>query len=73
MKLYNIYRTLHLAAVLLVIASCSKDAPMPPADTEQGQPIAISITDNGYASDTRGAADAPDTRTMMLDYSSVFT
>lgn len=73
MKLYNIYRTLHLAAVLLVVSSCSKDAPMPPADTEQGQPIAISITDNGYASDTRGAADAPDTRTMMLDYSSVFT
>lgn len=53
MKLYDIYRTLNLAAILLAVASCSKDAPVAPAGTEQGRPIAITITDGGYASDTR--------------------
>lgn len=53
MKLYDIYRTLHLAAILLAVASCSKDAPVSPAGTEPERPIAITITDGGYASDTR--------------------
>lgn len=64
MKLYDIYRTLNLAAVLLAVASCSKDAPVSPAGTEPERPIAITITDGGYASDTRS---------MENGYSTEFT
>lgn len=32
MKLYDIYRTLHLAAVLLAVASCSKEEPVSAAE-----------------------------------------
>ena len=60
MKTYKIlYRSLHLAGLLLVIASCGKDEAVMPAGAEVGQALTISIIDSGHAS-----AEGPATRTV---------
>ena len=75
MKLYNIYSILYWTAILLAIASCSKDEQVSPADTEPGQLGFISITDEGYASvsDVHNVANASTTRSVDNGYTTEFT
>lgn len=69
MKTYNIlYRSLHLAGLLLVIASCGKDEAVMPAGAEVGQSLTISIIDSGHAS-----AEGPATRTVEDGYTTKFS
>ena len=69
MKTYNIlYRSLHLAGLLLVIASCGKDEAVSPAGAESGQSLAVSIIDSGYAS-----AEGPATRAVEDGYITKFS
>lgn len=69
MKAYNIlYRSLHLAGLLLVIASCGKDEAVMPAGAEVGQSLTISIIDSGHAS-----AEGPATRTVEDGYTTKFS
>ena len=69
MKTYNIlYRSLHLAGLLLVIASCGKDEAVSPASAESGQSLAVSIIDSGYAS-----AEGPATRAVEDGYITKFS
>lgn len=69
MKAYNIlYRSLHLAGLLLVIASCGKDEAVIPAGEEVGQSLTISIIDSGHAS-----AEGPATRTVEDGYTTKFS
>ena len=69
MKTYNIlYRLLHLAGLLLVIASCGKDEAVSPAGAESGQSLAVSIIDSGYAS-----AEGPATRAVEDGYITKFS
>ena len=69
MKAYNIlYRSLHLAGLLLVIASCGKDEAVMPAGAEVGQTLTISIIDSGHA-----AAEGPATRTVEDGYTTKFS
>ena len=69
MKTYNIlYRSLHLAGLLLVIASCGKDEAVMPAGAEVGQALTISIIDSGHAS-----AEGPATRTVEDGYTTKFS
>lgn len=69
MKTYNIlYRLLHLAGLLLVIASCGKDEAVSPAGAESGQSLAVSIIDSGYAS-----AEGPATRAIEDGYITKFS
>ena len=69
MKAYNIlYRLLHLAGLLLVIASCGKDEAVMPAGAEVGQSLTISIIDSGHAS-----AEGPATRTVEDGYTTKFS
>ena len=69
MKAYNIlYRSLHLAGLLLVIASCGKDEAVMPAGAEVGQALTISIIDSGHAS-----AEGPATRTVEDGYTTKFS
>jgi len=69
MKAYNIlYRSLHLAGLLLVIASCGKDEAVMPAGAEVGKSLTISIIDSGHAS-----AEGPATRTVEDGYTTKFS
>ena len=69
MKAYNIlYRSLHLAGLLLVIASCGKDEAVMPAGAEVGQSLTISIIDSGHAS-----AEGPATRMVEDGYTTKFS
>ena len=74
MKLYNIYRTLHLTVLVLVVISCSKNEPVSPDGTEPGQPVSISITDGGYVSaDACNATNDPASRAVENGYTTEFT
>ena len=74
MKLYNIYRTLHLTVLVLAVTSCSKNEPMAPDGTEPGQPVSISITDGGYVSaDACNATNDPASRAVENGYTTEFT
>lgn len=54
MNLKNIYKTLQLAALALVVAACSQDElDVPGGAASGGEAITISITDGGYADVTR--------------------
>lgn len=68
MKAYNLYRSLHLAGLLLVIASCGKDEAVMLAGAEVGQSLTISIIDSGHAS-----AEGPATRTVEDGYTTKFS